>query len=87
VNGPFDAPKPGPQRDADDLRLFEPGKAGKSLQDLAVGLSQPDRRLLQVRWVPHDAGQCNPDVELGGERMAQCGIWNQIRLWYVKGDA
>ena len=48
VDGLFDTPKQGPQRGADDLRLFKPGKVNKSLQDLAVGRSQPDRCLFQV---------------------------------------
>jgi hypothetical protein len=54
------------------------------LQDLAVGLSQPDRCLLQVRWTPHARRVCNPDAELCGEGMALGGIWNEIRLWYSK---
>ena len=56
LNGPFDTPKQDPQRGSHDLRLFKPGKVGKSLQDLAVSLSQPDCGLLQLRWIAHDTG-------------------------------
>jgi hypothetical protein len=30
LNGPFDTPKQGAQSGSDDLRLFKPGKVGKS---------------------------------------------------------
>ena len=48
LNGQFDVPKQNPQRSSNELRLFEPGKLGKSFQYLTVGLRQPDRGLLQV---------------------------------------
>src|SRR5438309_1664825 len=54
LSGSFDTPKQSAQRGSDDLRLFEPGKLVKSLQNLAVGFSQPDRGLLQLQQMPHD---------------------------------
>lgn len=72
MNRPLDTPKQGPQRGSDNLRLFKPRKVGKLLQDLAIGRSEPDRGLAQLRWrMQHDIGCCNPDAELCGERMAE----------------
>ncbi len=54
LNGLFDTPKQGAQSCSDELRLFKPRKISKSLQNLAVSLSQPDRGLRQIRQMPHD---------------------------------
>jgi len=54
LNGPFDIAKQNPQRSSYELRLFKPGKLGKSFQYLAVGIGQSDCGLLQAVWMPHD---------------------------------
>jgi hypothetical protein len=49
LSGSLDTPKQGAQRGSDHLRLFKPSKLDKSLQNIAVGLSQPDRGLFQLQ--------------------------------------
>jgi len=83
-NGLFDTPKQGAQRGSDDLRLFKPGKLGKSLQNLPVGLSQPDRGLLQIRQMPHDNRAVAiemPNCVAYVWRRAESGA--EFGLWYV----